>query len=56
MVISLEPVIDLFSGKTAHYRLHHAIEGAEQGLSAERPRRPAARRWTFTSIAKHWCC
>lgn len=27
VVISLEPVIDLFSGKTAHYRLHYAIEG-----------------------------
>lgn len=26
LVVSLEPVIDLFSGKTAHYRLHHMLE------------------------------
>jgi EAL domain-containing protein (putative c-di-GMP-specific phosphodiesterase class I) len=25
LVVSLEPVIDLFSGKTAHYRLHHSL-------------------------------
>ncbi len=29
IVISLEPVIDLFSGKTAHYRLHYSLEGKE---------------------------
>lgn len=33
IVISLEPVIDLFSGKTAHYRMHYAIEGEGIDLS-----------------------
>ncbi len=28
VTISLEPVIDLFSGKTAHYRLHHSFGAA----------------------------
>jgi EAL domain-containing protein (putative c-di-GMP-specific phosphodiesterase class I) len=33
-VLSLEPVIDLFSGKTAHYRLHHAIAGSGVAIGA----------------------
>jgi hypothetical protein len=41
VVISLEPVIDLFSGKTAHYRLHHAFEGAEKAAAERQERRPA---------------
>jgi EAL domain-containing protein (putative c-di-GMP-specific phosphodiesterase class I) len=41
VVISLEPVIDLFSGKTAHYRLHHAFEGAEKSAAERAERRPA---------------
>lgn len=41
VIISLEPVIDLFSGKTAHYRLHHAFDAAHK-TDADRPeRRPA---------------
>ncbi|MBL8789616.1 MAG: EAL domain-containing protein [Rhizobiales bacterium] len=41
VAISLEPVIDLFSGKTAHYRLHHAFD-ASHNTDADRPeRRPA---------------
>ncbi len=41
VVISLEPVIDLFSGKTAHYRLHHAFDGAEKTKVDRNERRPA---------------
>ncbi len=41
VVISLEPVIDLFSGKTAHYRLHHAFEGPEKAAAERQERRPA---------------
>lgn len=41
VVISLEPVIDLFSGKTAHYRLHHAFDGAESSKADRPERRPA---------------
>lgn len=41
VVISLEPVIDLFSGKTAHYRLHHAFEGPAKADVERAERRPA---------------
>jgi EAL domain-containing protein (putative c-di-GMP-specific phosphodiesterase class I) len=41
VIISLEPVIDLFSGKTAHYRLHHAFDAAHK-TDADRPERRAA--------------
>lgn len=41
VVISLEPVIDLFSGKTAHYRLHHAFDGADKSKADRPERRPA---------------
>ena len=37
LVISLEPVIDLFSGKTAHYRLHHSLAGESSAASDRRP-------------------
>lgn len=40
IVISLEPVIDLFSGKTAHYRLHYAIEGGDASGAERSDQRP----------------
>ncbi len=37
VVISLEPVIDLFSGKTAHYRMHFTTPANDEMTGVRRP-------------------